>query len=104
MRNSKKLIVVADDDREIREVLSLALMFLIRNKVVRYVAMGVALSAAAAAAFFGIMVGVTGAFLGQLAVALLAVALIVASVVLGILGESVPSCFWSHASWPPRLS
>lgn len=146
MRNGKKLIVVADDDREIRDVLSLLLggegyevltaadghealslatpdadlyildvnmpalsgfmtaaeirkqydtpiIFLTAYSGESDKVMGVVLSAAAAAAFFGIMVGVTGAFLGQLAVALLAVALIVASVVLGILGAKRPKLF-----------
>lgn len=112
MRNGKKLIVVADDDREIRDVLSL----LLGGEGYEVLAAqdgGEALSLATpdadlyilvvnmpalsgfmtAAAFFGIMVGVTGAFLGQLAVALLAVALIVASVVLGILGAKRSKLF-----------
>ncbi len=74
-------------------LLSLALMFLIRNKIVRYVSMGIVLASAAGAAFFGFMVGFSGYFLGQLAISLLAVALIVAAIVLGIIGAKRPKLF-----------
>ena len=66
--------------------LSLALMFLCKNKVVRYVTMGTALAAAGGAAFFGFMVGITGYFIGQIAVAVLSGLLIAGSVALGVFG------------------
>lgn len=74
-------------------LLSLALMFLLKNKVVRYIAMGLVLATAASAAFFGFMVGITGYFMGQLAIALLSFSLIAAAIVLGIIGAKRPKLF-----------
>jgi len=74
-------------------LLSLALMFLIKRKVVQYVTMGVACAAAAIAAFFGLMVGVTGYFTFQIAVSLVAMGLIAASVALAIIGVKQPKQF-----------
>ena len=64
-------------------MLSLALMFLSKNKIVRYVTMGTVLAAAGIAAFFGFMVGITGYFIGQLAIALMAGLLVAGAVALG---------------------
>ena len=74
-------------------LLSVVLMFLIRNKVVRYVAMGAVLITAACAATFGFLVGFTGAFLGQIAVAALAVLLIPTAIVLSVFGAKHPKLF-----------
>ena len=74
-------------------ILSLALMLLCKNKVVRYVTTGIVLAAAGVAAFFGFMVGITGYFIGQLAVALMAGLLIAGAVALGVLGTKNTKLF-----------
>lgn len=74
-------------------MLSLAIMFLIKNRIARYVSMGLVLATAAAAAFFGFMVGITGFFLFQIGVALSAAALIVTAIVLTIRKAKDPKVF-----------
>ena len=74
-------------------MLSLALMFLSKNKIVRYVTMGTVLAAAGIAAFFGFMVGITGYFIGQLAIALMAGLLVAGAVALGVLGAKNAKLF-----------
>ena len=52
MLTSLDLLVILFMGLAFVSLLSLALMFLIKNKVVRYITMGLVLTAAAAAAFF----------------------------------------------------
>ena len=74
-------------------VLSLVLMLLSKNKVVRAVTTGTMLAAAGVAAFFGFMVGITGYFVGQIAVALMAGLLIAGAVIFAILGKKSEKMF-----------
>ncbi len=93
MLTSLDLLVILCMGLAFVSLLSLALMFLIKNKVVRYITMGLVLTAAAAAAFFGFMVGLSGCFMGQAAIALLAFSLIAAAIVLSIIGAKRPKLF-----------
>ena len=67
-------------------LLSLVLMFLLNNRAVKYVMTGVVLLVAAFSAFFGLMVGITGCFIGQIGVSLMSALLIVVSIILSVLG------------------
>ena len=66
-------------------MLSFALIFLMENTVIRYVAMSLVILMTAYAVFFGLMVGITGYFVGQLAVVVIDIGFVIAFVVLEIL-------------------
>ena len=93
MITSLDLLVILFMGLAFAALLSVVLMFLIKNKVVRYVAMGAVLVTAACAATFGFLVGFAGAFLGQIAVAALAVLLIPTAIVLSIIGAKHKNLF-----------
>ena len=93
MLNSLDLLVIAFMALAAASLLSLALMFLLKNRIARSVCFYVASAVGLYLTSIGLRIGIGGLFAGQIAVAVLTAILGIGILVLGIVERKNPKLF-----------
>ena len=93
MLNSLDLLVVAFMALSVASLLSLALMFLLKNRTAQSVCFYVASAVGLYLTSVGLRIGIGGLFTGQIVVGILTAILGIGLLVLGIVGRKNPKLF-----------